>query len=1188
MGDEHERLIEEALRANLISPEQADEVRSIFKTVAEMGLKQTVAEILVKKGFIGEQQVRKIQREMAQRRIGKYEILDKLGEGGSGVVYRARHVTMGRIVALKVLSNKRASDKKYLERFVREARVAVTLNHRNIVRGLDYGESDGYHYFVMEFVPGDTLYEIILREGRLEEKRVLEIGAEVAKALRHALEFDLSHRDLKPDNILISVETREAKVCDLGLAKPKKLETAGSKTSSAAIGTPSYIAPEQIRGTDLADMRSDIYSLGATLYHAACGQPPFTGDSVDDLLRKHLNEEPMDPREIVVGLSSGAAAVLLKMLAKDPADRYQRLDDLVADLEAVRDGRPPVHTITFAKKAATTVEGQSRAALARQRSKPWKLVIPLLVVVAAVVGGILFMSGNGDGSKERLDAAPAKDDRPRGPTVTVPTEEDNARQALAKARGFWRGNPESWEAAAKLYRYVVDKYGETQSAIEARAGVQTVTRAWLTRARQSWQELEPDIDTSLEKGHYGAALAAIGTFPDVLRSAEGFEDPVEKRRKEINDAANAAWLAAEEVARNAIKEHRFAEALAAVDPLRRCGIKKIETDAGAAHETLTAERDRISALQRSGEDAYRTLYGRVLLTQGADGYNAAYRLLEEARSSKVFEFVGARLEEASRDLIRISKFADGIRSAYSGRRGNLVVIVTKDGRSHRGRLVNAGSDGLDIQKGSANDKVLWSDMPANILAEAGLGAQDTMKAECRLDAALWLMSKGRLDLVARQLEVAASLGEDVNPYKDRAELVRVLRDERVEEMLRRADAYLLDGRPAEACKELDRAVDEAPDHASARYRRGLILAKLHKDRPALEDLTEALRLGETEPRIHLEIARIHERAERFAEALAAYDAYLKTSPGGDDADEAVRRVGELRGRLNAGKAKELQSTADTAMRRRAWAEALKCYEEADRLVPDNDRVVVGIAKAAEKVGKIFQSYVTYRRYLTLRPTGSRAREARKSMLAMETAYVNPLKALENLGAGEQAYQVGKYDEAIDRLDQGLALAPLSKIAYSNRAYAWYSKSLISGVGSHTRSAIEDFDRVLLLEPGSPGALEGRALCWLQLGRCEKALDDARLAIQASPNEYLSYNTAGLACFAMERYGDSLAFYDRAIKCNPKLVVLYLNRARAKWLLRKLDAALADLDLASKQEATPDEVSEIREMIRKIERQKEGE
>jgi serine/threonine protein kinase len=256
MSAEQDRIVEAALNEGFVSPAQVEEARGIQKAVAEIGIQQALHEILVKKSYLTEDQVRALQRTLAEQRIGKYEILEKLGEGGAGVVYRARHATLGRIVALKVLSGKRASDPQYLEHFVREARVAVTLNHRNIVRGLDYGEADGYHYFVMEFVPGDTLYELLQREGRIEEKRALEIGIQVAEALRHAREFDLSHRDLKPDNILLSAETGEAKVCDLGLAKPRRL-TAGLESTGKTIGTPSYIAPEQIRGIDHADTRSD-------------------------------------------------------------------------------------------------------------------------------------------------------------------------------------------------------------------------------------------------------------------------------------------------------------------------------------------------------------------------------------------------------------------------------------------------------------------------------------------------------------------------------------------------------------------------------------------------------------------------------------------------------------------------------------------------------------------------------------------------------------------------------------------------------------------------------------------------------------------------------------------------------------------------------------------------------------------
>jgi tetratricopeptide (TPR) repeat protein len=1192
MSNGQDRLIEEALRTNLVTPEQVEEARGIQQTVSEIGISQSLTEILVKKGHLTEDQVRTLQRGLSQQKIGKYEIMDKLGEGGAGVVYRARHAMLGRVVALKVLSSRRASDPQYLERFVREARVAVTLNHRSIVRGLDYGEADGYHYFVMEFVPGDTLYEILQREGKVEEPRALEIGIQVAKALRHAQQFDLCHRDLKPDNIMISVETGETKVCDLGLAKPKHIETKGGSGKTGAIGTPSYIAPEQIRGTGEADTRSDIYSLGATLYHAVCGHPPFTGKSVEDLLRKHLNEPPRDPREVVVELSSGTAAVLLKMLEKDPNDRYQGLDELIADLEAVSAGRPPVHTIAFARKGPAVAEGRTRAELARQRSGSWKLLVPLLGVVAAVVVGVVVFGGKGEpGPEEPPAATSGTESTTLGPSRTgprEPTPQELATKALRAANTFWKANPERYASAVERYDFVVEKYGETRQAIDAREGRVAVLAAWNKRASDTWSELDEDVARALEQGRFGAALNSVDGFPEELRAAEGFGKLYSDRREEVLRLADEAWTEAAGEATRAAGKLEFERAMKLLEPFVACGLPDLEKAATEGLSKLRTEKDRVDEQKGNAATAFRRLYGGTILTQGEKGYDAAFGLLEEARESEVFRYVQDRLEQAAEDLNRIAAFEEAIRGGYEDRRGRTLVIRGTDGRSRQGRLENAGRDGLLLDRGGSMVRVSWSEIPVDSRCQVGLAKLGEMNADSRLAAGLWLLSRGRLDLVAKQLQAAASLGGAIAPYEDRVELVRSVREERIQEVLGQARVHQLEGRHEDARKALDRAAAAWPDHAGVRYRRGLLLVELRRFGPAIEDLEEALRLGEKDPGVHRAIGRALEQEGRFEEALRAYDLFLRNHPMAEDAEEVARRAGEIRGRLSAEQAKRLRSQGDASLRKRDWKSAFESFREADRLVPDDPRTVLGLAKSASKTQQVLLSYVTYQRYLALRPTGSGAREARQAVASMLVRYEKPDKAISDLHAGKQAYGAGKYDDAIERLDSALKIAPLNADGYYNRAWSWYSKALISGAGSHAEAARSDFDRLLLLKPTDDEALVGRALCWLELRKPERALADARRASEIRADNVNAYVAAHLALYTLERYGDSRDAIDRALRISPEDVSHHMKRAKASWAMREYGQALVDLDkAASCPGVTTRQTQEIRSMRVEIQKQREG-
>ncbi|MHC4473309.1 MAG: serine/threonine-protein kinase, partial [Planctomycetota bacterium] len=276
MDDRARRFVDAAVFRRWATREQVEECLRIQETAREVGVEQKLEEIFVKKGFLTPEQVRSILQELGRRRIGKYRLIEKIGEGGAGTVYRAEQEPLGRIVAVKVLSDRFVSSEKQVKHFLREARVAVTLNHENIVKGIDYGEADGYHFFAMELVEGESLFDLLEREGVLEERRAFEIALQTSHALKHAALFHLVHRDVKPKNIVITDE-EVVKLCDLGLARPTLVRADDKSKAGPVLGTPAYVSPEQIRHEGQLDFRSDVYSLGATLYHMVTGRPPFLG-----------------------------------------------------------------------------------------------------------------------------------------------------------------------------------------------------------------------------------------------------------------------------------------------------------------------------------------------------------------------------------------------------------------------------------------------------------------------------------------------------------------------------------------------------------------------------------------------------------------------------------------------------------------------------------------------------------------------------------------------------------------------------------------------------------------------------------------------------------------------------------------------------------------------------------------------
>lgn len=271
-------------------------------------------------------------------RIPGYEIERELGRGTSGIVYRARQISVDRLVALKVMHMDRAVNARSVKRLQREARIAAHLSHPNLISAIDMGQAEGKWWFAMELIEGPSLAERLEKGGRLREEAALDLFAQLCSALQHASEKGVVHRDIKPANILLE-RPDHPRLADLGLAR---IEDDPMLTrTGATLGTPHYVSPEQARDPALADVRSDIWSLGATLYHAVCGRPPFSGSSTAEILSSVLYSPIPDPLELRPELSKGLGLVLRKCLSRDPDRRYFAPAELAEDLARVAAHKPP-------------------------------------------------------------------------------------------------------------------------------------------------------------------------------------------------------------------------------------------------------------------------------------------------------------------------------------------------------------------------------------------------------------------------------------------------------------------------------------------------------------------------------------------------------------------------------------------------------------------------------------------------------------------------------------------------------------------------------------------------------------------------------------------------------------------------------------------------------------------------------
>ncbi|MQA28190.1 MAG: Stk1 family PASTA domain-containing Ser/Thr kinase, partial [Micromonosporaceae bacterium] len=329
---------------------------------------------------------------------GRYQLGELLGYGGMAEVHLGRDLRLGRDVAIKMLRVDLARDATFQARFRREAQNAASLNHPAIVAVYDTGEERGEEgvalpYIVMEYVNGRTLKEVLAAEGRIMPRRALEIVADTCAALNFSHRHGIIHRDIKPGNVMLT-RSGQVKVMDFGIARALASGTSTMTATSAVIGTAQYLSPEQARG-ETVDARSDVYATGCVLYELMCGQPPFIGDNPVSVAYQHVREDPNPPSELSPEISPDVDAVVLKALAKNPANRYQNAGEMRADLLRAAAGRPVEATPVLSLEERTQLIGPPGRHAdrpvarvsdeGRRRATNWALIAVAMLAVFALV-----------------------------------------------------------------------------------------------------------------------------------------------------------------------------------------------------------------------------------------------------------------------------------------------------------------------------------------------------------------------------------------------------------------------------------------------------------------------------------------------------------------------------------------------------------------------------------------------------------------------------------------------------------------------------------------------------------------------------------------------------------------------------------------------------------------------------------
>jgi len=464
--------------------------------------------------------------------LGEFEIVEFLGRGGMGAVYKARQASLDRLVAIKVLPRAFSRDASFLERFGREARAAAAVNHPNIIEIYSVGHERGYQYIAMEFIDGESLADILKREGQLPADRALALMKQVAAAVGEAHAAGILHRDIKPSNILLTTRGL-AKVADFGLAKRPGAELSVTATG-APIGTPLYMPPEVAQGKPL-DSRSHLYSLGAAFYHALAGRPPFQGESAAEVILQHAEAQVPPLTQAAPDAPPALCRTIHRLLRKNPAERYPSAEELLVALQRVE------------------------ARLSVSQGEPTR-TMPGAAHPSPVVLG--RQGGRPPGEKDVAQPPSAVREQRR---AAVPHGEKAARPAIAKPGPKVPPWDAAWKKAEAVAKSLLSeqRFGEAMTVYEKLASrfedarltdrAQKAVFATLDQAKTAYQEVEKRAKGLLAERKFEEARAALR--PVIERyGVPGRKEQAEQLARQIDAAEKAARSAAAKAAQEAAKE----------------------------------------------------------------------------------------------------------------------------------------------------------------------------------------------------------------------------------------------------------------------------------------------------------------------------------------------------------------------------------------------------------------------------------------------------------------------------------------------------------------------------------------------------------------------------------------------------------------------------------------------------------
>ncbi|MGE0708026.1 MAG: tetratricopeptide repeat protein [Planctomycetota bacterium] len=1150
-------------------------------------------------------------------RIGPYEVEKELARGGMGVVYVARHVGLGRRVALKLLKTGPKATEEQRRRFELEARSTARLRHDNIVRVLEVGEDAAGLYFAMDLIEGPSLLERIRTRGRLEPREVATVGRALADALFYAHSNAVLHRDLKPANVLLTPDGAPV-LTDFGLARDVGHQDRLTQTGQI-MGTPAYMSPEQAEGDpDAIDRRSDIYSLGATLYEAITGAAPFRGSAVE-IVAAVLGREPDRPRTLVPGLDLDLETIILKCMEKDPRARYASARLVADDLERYLDDRP------IEARRPTTIERLRRWGRRNRALVNGLVAAGLLLYLGGAVAAVNYVRAQAEVGAREQQAEDRGEQRGELKARTALIQRARAASEQAQAACAAAPAPAADEAAAERRRRLESRVSLALRAVlaaqrwldldpegaDARAARHAAAMGlgeacaaaeqWVL-ARGAYQEaLELGVDAAAAKGaldaleaerereaaarreEVEAALAAAEAGPElpddlVLRLARYPDEQTVELLSARLDAISQQLVGAARAALLDCKLPEPGEAQAGVGELT--GLEgALDRWLGRADPTISIEADDRPLLTAAGERLLR----RLRASGRAHGRGASLEINEELGALQGRAVPPLRLQLAGRICEALGWIGSGAARAALLRYAMADRDLGRAIPAGRALLRAAGVQGLrDVEELGRRP--------------GGEAFVDAMRRAARI-------SKAEVPLE----------GQTAVDYA------------------RRGQRLLERGQLEAALADLRKALEMRPDELAFVVEHAHALELLKRYDQALDGYGRAVALAPQDFRVWANRAACYGAAGRYEESLRDYDHALELAPREwglyDSRATTKSHLGDVAGaRADLAQALEHQGGLTGARDPRLLvtyaaalppSEALPYFERALKLAPRDARGWLGYAVALRGLGRHAEAVSAAERGLEVRPGDAELRAERALDLVRAERYADAGRELEDLlraaprlslawrARAELRSAQQELGKALQDLDQAVSLAPGDVDARWLRAQLRLNAGDLPGseqdlravtaarpdlsqaqellakvraararqpggdqevealrlAGRQGQADIPALEEAVRKDPRSAKLLATLAIARAEAGQNERALEELDRALALDRTLVPAWSKRGQVKAELGRLAEGIADLDEALRLQPGLGKLWANRGGLKQQAGDLPGACADLDKA---------------------------